>query len=226
MLDRLRIITDSCLATNSVHRRGSWSFQRVRREFPRGAEISRAIRESARRASQSSFRFNRREALSRSFSPSLFLSLPFMLHVCSIIPTLPVFLSFSPPGVPYTPRFGSSRSYTRTHRSDAHSVGVSREVRVRAYARTHIRMHAWTDKATGTRSKNVIRGAFGDSLRVSRSATLRAVCGRSAAKRKRARSVIRDMREIEIIRNAATTQLDASVLVRLSILRGNPGDRY
>lgn len=72
----------------------------------------------------------------------------------------------------------------------------------------------------------MIRCAFGDSLRVSRSATLRAVCGRPAAKRKRARSVIRDMREIEIVRNGYNTVGCASVLVRLSILRGNPGDHY
>lgn len=196
MLDRLRIITDSCLPTNPAYRRVSWSIQRFRCK-------------SARRASQSSFPFDRRERERSPLPLSLSLSIP--LHVCSIIPTLPIFLSFSPP-VRYTPRFGSSWPYTRTHRSDASSVGVSREVRVRAHARTYACM-----RERIKRPGRGVRMWFAPLLEIHRDS--RAVCGRPAAKGKRARgevprSVIRDMREIEF--ETVTTQLDRSVLVRLS----------
>lgn len=76
---------------------------------------------------------------------------------------------------------------------------------VRAYMCA--RMHAWTDKATGTRSKDVRLALLLEIHRDSR-----AVCGRPAAKRekgagarKSAGSLIRDMREIEIVRNGYDT---------------------
>jgi len=123
MLDRLRIITDSCLPTSPTYRRGSRSFQRFcKTEGPRNpaSALTGARKKEVPSASS--------------------LSLSFMLRVHYSHPSR---LSCSPPDIRYTLRFDGSRPYTRTHRSEARSVGVSREVRMRAcvYVCTHARVN-------------------------------------------------------------------------------------
>jgi len=112
------------------------------RNKPSSIEINRTIRESTQEASS-------HKPASASSNAGLSRALSLLLRLFHYSHPSRLFL-FSPPRSLH-PTISQQPALYGPIGSDVRSVGVSREVQVRAYARTH----AWTGKAARTRCKNV-----------------------------------------------------------------------
>lgn len=199
MLDRLRIITDSCLPTRPIGK-----------DRDRSNDFVAKLQEGSGLAIQLPlWPAREREAL-----PSLSFSIFYVAR--SIIPTLRV----SPVPLPFVTPYDLVAAGPVHGPTDPRRVQSAFRTKCEC-VRTHIRTHAWTDKATGTRSKDV---RFALLLEIHRDS--RAVCGRPAAKREkgagtRKSAAIVDSRYERNRDRSKRLRHSRIVLVRLNTLRGN-----